>query len=70
MANNRAIHSSSGTIFVIDNSLGSRLLPGAYLIPSVAIIPPPSIVVGQTLTATPGTWTHNPTSYTYQWYRN
>jgi hypothetical protein len=23
--------------------------------------------VGQTLTATTGTWTHNPTSYTYQW---
>jgi hypothetical protein len=26
--------------------------------------------VGQTLTATPGSWTYAPTSYAYQWMRN
>ena len=28
-----------------------------------------SVVVGQTLTSTVGTWSGSPTSYTYQWFR-
>jgi hypothetical protein len=39
------------------------------IIPTIVTVPTISgtAQVGQTLTAFHGTWTHNPTSYTYQW---
>ena len=41
------------------------------MIPTNSSVPTISGIakVGQTLTATTGTWTHNPTSFTYQWKR-
>lgn len=61
---------------IASNSAGSST-PATSLatIAVIDIIPTNSIVptisgtaqVGQTLSATTGTWTHNPTSYSYQW---
>jgi hypothetical protein len=48
---------SAPTAAVID------IIPGFVALPVVSGTPQ----VGQTLTATNGTWTHNPTSYGYQW---
>jgi hypothetical protein len=41
------------------------------IIPTISSVPTISgtAQVGQTLTATTGTWTHNPTSFAYQWNR-
>lgn len=39
-------------------------IPINVIIPSISGTPQ----VGQTLTANPGQWTNNPTSYAYQWY--
>jgi hypothetical protein len=48
---------SAPTAAVID------IIPGFVALPVVSGTPQ----VGQTLTGTNGTWTHNPTSYGYQW---
>jgi len=50
---------SSATVSVID------IVPTNSSVPTIS----GTAQVGQTLTATTGTWTHNPTSFTYQWKR-
>jgi hypothetical protein len=50
---------SSATSSVID------IIPTNSSVPTIS----GTAQVGQTLTATSGTWTHNPTSFTYQWNR-
>jgi hypothetical protein len=57
-----------------DSALGGdRTFTTAPLTPPRASTPP-SISgtgkAGRTLTCAPGTWSHNPTAFTYQWYRN
>jgi hypothetical protein len=53
------IDSSAATSAVID------IVPTNSSVPTIS----GTAQVGQTLTAAPGTWTHNPTSFTYQWKR-
>src|SRR3984893_14778379 len=53
------IDSSAATSAVID------IVPTNSSVPTIS----GTAQVGQTLTATTGTWTHNPTSFTYQWKR-
>ena len=50
---------SPATVSVID------MIPTNSSVPTIS----GTAQVGQTLTATTGTWTHNPTSFTYQWNR-
>jgi len=50
---------SAATSAVID------IIPTNISVPAIS----GTTQVGQTLTATTGTWTHNPTSFTYQWKR-
>jgi hypothetical protein len=50
---------SSATSSIID------IIPANSSLPTIS----GTAQVGQTLTATTGTWTHNPTSFTYQWNR-
>ncbi|MGI8569409.1 MAG: hypothetical protein ACR2KT_10230 [Methylocella sp.] len=50
---------SAPTVAVID------IIPANSSVPTIS----GTAQVGQTLTATTGTWTHNPTSFTYQWNR-
>ena len=54
------------TVSRIDTSIATS--PVIDIIPTNSAVPTISGTarVGQTLTATTGTWTHNPTSFTYQ----
>lgn len=62
------------------SQLASEIVEDIYegLVPPPAAVPvntdPPSIsgtlLLGQTLTCSTGTWTNSPTSYSYQWYKD
>ncbi|PWT71908.1 MAG: hypothetical protein C5B60_10265 [Chloroflexi bacterium] len=81
ITNPAAINGNTQTALYSDDDGGNlRLMAGAYYsagpialgtIPSNISLPLISgtAQVGSTLTATPGSWTNNPTSYAYQWKR-
>jgi outer membrane protein assembly factor BamB len=58
---------SSGTSTTVTSAASSPIVaaPASIVAPAIT----GTAAQGQTLTATPGTWTQNPTSYAYQWLR-
>lgn len=68
-----SISCASAAMCVIVTGSGTAILGSEPTPPPPANVDPPTIsgstVVGQTLTASPGSWTNDPTSYSYQWQR-
>ena len=67
-AGEAAIASLFGPYLLADGSLAPA--PSSAPVNSVAPVASGTGTIGQTLTATNGTWTNNPTSYAYQWQRS
>ena len=65
-ANNAGSRTTSAATLTVINAAGGVRLPSNELPPTIT----GTLKPGATLACSTGSWTNDPTSYTYQWYRN